>query len=121
MLSSGTLRLVALLAVLRHPDPPAVLVVEELENGLAPRTIAVVLEAIRTAVDEQRTQVIVTTHSPHLLNLGLLEHIVFVGRNAKGEPEFRRPADDADLRRWAKRFDPGELYTINEFKVSFQT
>ena len=116
LLSTGTLRLVALLAVLRHPNPPALLVVEELENGLDPRTIAVVLEAIREAVEENRTQVIVTTHSPHLLNLVLLKHIVLVERNEKGEPEFRRPADDADVRRWAERFSPGDLYTMNEFK-----
>jgi predicted ATPase len=113
LLSTGTLRLMALLALLRHPDPPAVLVVEELENGLDPRTVAVILEAIRLAVEDKRTQVIATTHSPHLLNLALLQHIVFVERNDKGEPIFHRPSDNKDVRRWSKRFAPGELYTMN--------
>ena len=37
LLSTGTLRIVALLACLRHPKPPPLLVVEEIENGLDPR------------------------------------------------------------------------------------
>ena len=34
LLSTGTLRVLALLAVLRHPSPPPLVVVEEIENGL---------------------------------------------------------------------------------------
>src|SRR5207245_6156416 len=37
LLSTGTLRVAALLACLRHPDPPTVLVIEEIEHGLDPR------------------------------------------------------------------------------------
>jgi predicted ATPase len=114
LLSTGTLRVAALLAVLRHPNPPALLIVEELENGLDPRTIAVLMETIRQAVEEKRTQVIATTHSPHLLNLALIEHIVLVERDEKGEPRFHRPATKSDVQRWAKRFAPGDLYTMNE-------
>jgi predicted ATPase len=114
LLSTGTLRVVALLAVLRHPEPPALLVVEELENGLDPRTIAVLMETIRQAVEEMRTQVIATTHSPHLLNLALIEHIVLVERDEKGEPKFHRPATKSDVKRWAKQFAPGDLYTMNQ-------
>lgn len=118
LLSTGTLRVAALLAVLRHPEPPALLVIEELENGLDPRTIAVLMESIREAVQEKRTQIIATTHSPHLLNLALIEHIVLVERNPKGEPEFNRPADKKEVQRWGKRFAPGDLYTMNELHKS---
>ena len=46
LLSTGTLRILALLACLRHPDPPPLLVVEEIENGLDPRTIHLLVEEI---------------------------------------------------------------------------
>ncbi|HKV39440.1 MAG TPA: AAA family ATPase [Blastocatellia bacterium] len=37
VLSQGTLRPLALLALLRHPMPPPLIVIEEIENGLDPR------------------------------------------------------------------------------------
>lgn len=114
LISTGTLRVAALLAVLRHPEPPALLVVEELENGLDPRTIAVVMEIIREAVEGKQTQVIATTHSPHLLNLASIEHIVLVERDEKGEPFFHRPGTEKEVQKWAKQFAPGDLYTMNE-------
>jgi predicted ATPase len=112
MLSTGTLRLLALLALLRHPDPPPLIVVEEVENGLDPRSIHLIVEEIRNAVLDGVTQVILTTHSPYLLDLLTLEHLVLVERDSKGQPVFRRPADDAGLQRWAADFAPGRLYTM---------
>lgn len=116
LLSSGTLRLVALLALLRDPTPPSLLVIEELENGLDPRTVALVIDEIRAAVDERRTQVIATTHSPFLLDLVQLEHLLLVRRDEKGEPEFVRPADDRGLQEWATKFAPGQLYRMSRLQ-----
>ena len=110
MLSTGTLRIAALLACLRHPTPPPLLVVEEIENGLDPRTLHLVVEEIRAAITAGSTQVILTTHSPYLLDLLDLSHIVVVDRH-EGEPFFHRP-DVAELARWAKEFSPGRLYTM---------
>jgi predicted ATPase len=112
MLSTGTLRLLALLALLRHPQPPPLMVVEEIENGLDPRSIHLIVEEIRNAVLDGVTQVILTTHSPYLLDLLTLGHLVLVERDRKGHPVFRRPADDAGLTKWADDFAPGKLYTM---------
>lgn len=112
LLSTGTLRMLALLALLRHPNPPPLIVVEEIENGLDPRSVHLIVEEIRNAVLAGRTQVIVTTHSPYLLDLLTLEHLVVVERDAKGHPHFFRPADQVNLQRWAEKFAPGKLYTM---------
>lgn len=112
MLSTGTLRMLALLALLRHPKPPPLIVVEEIENGLDPRSVHLIVEEIRNAVLSGVTQVIVTTHSPYLLDLLKLEHLVVVERDAQGHPRFSRPADQANLQRWAQEFAPGKLYTM---------
>ena len=80
LLSTGTLRILALLACLRHPYPPPLLVVEEIENGLDPRTIHLLVEEFRAAIAAKKTQILVTTHSPYLLDLLDLSHIVVVER-----------------------------------------
>jgi predicted ATPase len=110
LLSTGTLRIVALLACLRHPRPPTLLVVEEIENGLDPRTLHLLVEEIRAAVNAGTTQVILTTHSPYLLDLLDLSHIVIVERE-DGQTVFRRP-DEKKLAHWSKSFAPGRLYTM---------
>lgn len=97
MLSTGTLRMLALLALLRHPDPPPLILVEEIENGLDPRSVHLIVEEIRTAVLSGHTQVVLTTHSPYLLDLLALEHLVMVERDAQGHPRFTRPADHESL------------------------
>jgi len=112
LLSSGTLRFLALLALLRHPQPPPLIFIEEIENGLDPRTIHLLVDEIRAAVESGRTQVIATTHSPYFLDLVPLESIILVER-ADGHPTFTRPADQKGLEEWAKRFAPGQLYTMD--------
>lgn len=112
MLSTGTLRVLALLATLRHPQPPPLVVVEEIENGLDPRSIHLLVEEIRTAVLTGVTQVVLTTHSPYLLDLLKLDQLVLVARDEAGEPRFHRPADDAKLAQWSREFAPGRLYTM---------
>lgn len=50
-------------------DPPSVaLVIEEIENGLHPAQAQRVLELIDETTSEQNSQVLVTTHSPALLD-----------------------------------------------------
>ena len=110
LLSTGTLRIVAILACLRHPKPPPLLVIEEIENGLDPRTLHLVVEEIRAAITAGTTQVILTTHSPYLVDLLDLSHIVVVERE-EGQPVFRRP-DAEQLADWSKSFSPGRLYTM---------
>lgn len=120
MLSTGTLRVLALLALLRHPIPPPLIVIEEIENGLDPRSIHLLVEEIRTAVLSGTTQVILTTHSPYLLDLLKLDQLVLVARDSNGEPRFHRPADDAKLTEWAKEFAPGRLYTMGSLHEAAQ-
>lgn len=110
LLSTGTLRILALLALLRHPEAPPLIIIEEIENGLDPQSINLIVNEIRNAVESGKTQIIITTHSPYLLDLVLLDHIVLVERK-DGQPVFRRPADNERLRQWAESFSLGTLYT----------
>ena len=112
MLSTGTLRVLALLATLRHPQPPPLVLIEEIENGLDPRSIHLLVEEIRTAVLSGSTQVVLTTHSPYLLDLLTLDHLVVVERDTVGHPTFTRPSSSVKLKNWTDTFAPGKLYTM---------
>lgn len=111
LLSQGTLRILALLAVFRHPKRPTVVFIEEVENGLDPRTIHLVVDEIRHFV-ESGGQVVLTTHSPFLLDLLHLSQVIVVERDEMGAPFFKRPGNDGALKDWAEKFAPGKLYTM---------
>ena len=111
LISTGTIRILALLAVLRNPEPPPLIVMEEIENGLDPRTIHLILEEIQAMVHSGKSQIILTTHSPYFLDLLPLQTLLLAERDKMGNPVFRRPADDKEVRDWAKDFAPGRLYT----------
>jgi predicted ATPase len=111
LFSSGTLRILALLAVLNQPELPSVLFIDEIENGLDPRTIGLLTEEIRQAVQQKKMQVMATTHSPYFLDLLDLKHIIVTERQAD-RVVFIRPDTDESLTLWKERFSPGKLYTM---------
>jgi predicted ATPase len=120
LLSTGTLRILALLALLRHPEPAPLIVIEEIENGLDPRTIHLIVEEIRNVVEAGTSQVIITTHSPYLLDLLTLSQIVLVERDDTGQPVFSRPSDQESVQEWTKNFGSGKLYTMGRLSQKGQ-
>lgn len=64
--SFGTIRALALLAMLHDPNPPRLTCVEEIDHGLHPYALERIVERLRGAT--RRTQLIVATHSPALVN-----------------------------------------------------
>ena len=64
--SDGTLKLLAYLLLMYDPTPPAFIGLEEPENFLHPRLLYGLAEECRAAAE--RTQLLVTTHSPFFLN-----------------------------------------------------
>ncbi len=115
LLSTGTLRILALLALFRHPEPPPLIVIEEIENGLDPRSVQLIVEEIRRVTESGRSQVILTSHSPYLLDLFDLAHIVLVERQ-DGAPTFTRPDERQELDSWKQRFGPGRLHASGRLR-----
>lgn len=64
VLSEGTLRILGLLALSGTKEPPALIGFEEPENGVHPRRIQRIAKLLETHRFLQRTQYIITTHSP---------------------------------------------------------
>jgi predicted ATPase len=64
--SDGTLKLLAYLTLLYDPEPPRLIGIEEPENFLHPRLLPELAEECTLAAE--RTQLILTSHSPFLVN-----------------------------------------------------
>jgi len=69
-MSDGTIRLLGLLAVLRQPVPPAVVVIEEPENAMHAYAIHHFLSVARRVAmaDQFSSQVFLTSHSPAVVD-----------------------------------------------------
>jgi predicted ATPase len=68
LLSDGTLRALAVLTAIETSEPGSRVVVEEFDNGLHPSRVAMMLEAIIDAATRRTLNVLVTTHSPTVLD-----------------------------------------------------
>jgi predicted ATPase len=65
-LSDGTLRVFGILLALYQQPAPSLLVIEEPEQTIHPGVLPALAEACKEA--SQRTQIVITTHSPHLVD-----------------------------------------------------
>ena len=113
LLSSGTLRILALLSIFESPNRPSVLFIDEIENGLDPRTIGLLLSQIESVFADGSMQVIVTTHSPYFLDMAPLESII-VSEKVNGGSVYEIPNSKSSLRAWKDKFSPGKLYTMGK-------
>ena len=66
--SDGTLRFVAMLAALFGDDQECMYFFEEIDTGIHPNRLWLLLDLIEKQTAKNSTQVIATTHSPDLLN-----------------------------------------------------
>ena len=112
-LSDGTLRLLCLLTVLLDPNPPPLICIEEPETGLHPdaiRDVAGLLAEVST-----RTQIIVTTHSPALIDAlsDQPEAVAVCERDFDGFTQIRR-LQGSKLTEWLERYTLGELWQKGE-------
>lgn len=89
--SDGTLKMLAYLTVLYDPTPPRFVGIEEPENFLHPRLLPELGEECRLA--SERTQLLVTTHSPFFLNTCRAEEVRILYRDELGFTQARTAAD----------------------------
>jgi predicted ATPase len=108
-LSDGTIRFICLATALQQPDLPSTIVIDEPELGLHPYAISLLADLIRSAAE--RTQVIVSTQSPTLLDHFAPEDVVVVNRR-DGRSVFER-LEPEKLAEWLKEYSIGELWQKN--------
>ena len=89
--SDGTLKMLAYLVMLHDPAPPPFIGIEEPENFLHPRLLPELAEECRDAAE--RTQLMVTTHSPFFLNGLRPKEVRVLWRDEAGYTQTERAHD----------------------------
>jgi len=107
--SDGSIRFICLATALLQPEPPATIIIDEPELGLHPSAIGILAELIQNA--SRRTQLIVATQSPTLIDNFAVENVIVVSRK-KGESSFSR-LREKDFNVWLENYSVGELWTKN--------
>lgn len=89
--SDGTLRFLAMLAALLGPEPARFYFFEELENGIHPTRLHLLLDLIEHQVEKGRIQIVVTTHSPNFLGLLSEKNLPYASLTYRlpGQPDAR--------------------------------
>lgn len=108
-LSDGSLRFMALAALLMQPHPPKTIIIDEPELGLHPMAINKLAGLIKKA--SIHSQVIISTQSVGLVNHFNPDEIVTVDRK-DGQSVFER-LDNNSLQNWLEDFSLGELWNKN--------
>jgi predicted ATPase len=111
-LSDGTIRFMALLAILLDPGASSLLCIEEPELGVHPDALTLIADLLVEA--SEKTQVVVTTHSDGLVS-ALTEQAdsVLVSDYMAGGTEFKRLESDK-LKHWLDKYKLGEIWRIGK-------
>jgi ABC-type Mn2+/Zn2+ transport system ATPase subunit len=96
-LSDGTLSLLALSILPFLDNVPSFVTVEEPENGIHPKAIEVILESLQAVEDRQ---VLVTTHSPIVVAISKLQHLVCLSMTKNDGVQVLRGTEHPTLSSW---------------------
>lgn len=114
--SDGTMKMLAYLVVMNSPAMPPFIGVEEPENFLHPRLLPGLAEECRAATD--RSQLLVTTHSPFFVNATRPEEVRVLYRDEQGFTRMLRAADIRGVREFmAAGATLGHLWLEGHFGV----
>ncbi|MDR1163957.1 MAG: AAA family ATPase [Candidatus Accumulibacter sp.] len=102
--SDGTIKMFAYLVLLYDPDPHPLLCVEEPENQLHPKLLRELAEEFRDYAQRGASQVLVSTHSPELLNALRLDEVFWLVKKG-GYTRIHRARDDAQLAAYMREGD----------------
>lgn len=106
-MSDGTLRFLGCLAALYSPASPGLICFEEPENYVHPRLLELTVDLLKSA--SERTQVIVNTHSPYLVDF-LDPGDLFIVEKVDGETQVKRAEDKKGIKEALKTLGLGEMW-----------
>ncbi|MCI4625921.1 MAG: AAA family ATPase [Candidatus Magnetoovum sp. WYHC-5] len=108
-LSDGTIRFICLTTALLQPTLPSTIIIDEPELGLHPYAIDILAELIQAT--SKKTQLIISTQSPTLIDYFNPQDIIVVDRK-DGASVFQR-LNENELSLWLEEYSLGELWCKN--------
>lgn len=112
--SDGTLKLLAYLLLLYDPNPPKLIGIEEPENYLHPKILGELSEECQLATE--RSQLIVTTHSPFFIDALQASQVRVLHRGEDGYTRVKRVSDMPGIAEFIENGAKlGELWMEGQF------
>ena len=117
--SVGVRLMLFFVALTYHPSPSKIILLEEPENGVHPRRLADVMSLLRDITTGKHcghpAQVILTTHSPYLLDhVDLDQDQILVFRREQDGSRTAEPVDKERLKTFLDEFMLGEVWFNQE-------
>ena len=109
--SDGVMLSLAYLALCYRPDPPKVLLIEEPEAGVHHASLKQIVTTLRELSDQKHVQIVLTTHSPYLLDCVEPEEVRVFAKDDEGAVHATKLSDHPDVERMKKHFMSGEIWT----------
>ena len=106
-ISDGTLKFLCLMAILYNPNRGSVVCIDEPELGLHPDMINTLYEAIEFAAET--SQIIISTHSAHLLDYFELEQIRVFEKDENNATIVKKYTEE-EFSGWYEHFYPGQMW-----------
>ncbi len=115
-ISDGTLLTLGLLTVLAAPEPPQLVLIDELERGLHPKALGDLVQQLRRLQEQDpNLQIVATSHSPYLLDHFRAEEILLTSLDREGYAVIKPLTDHPEYERWKDLMAPGEFWsTVGE-------
>jgi predicted ATPase len=110
-ISDGTLRFLLLESIFYNPQRGNIVAIDEPERGLHPDMIRSVAEMIKYAANS--TQIIVATHSPHLLNQFELDDVLVFEKDEDNSTIVKSISED-DFSDWEGDYLPGQMWLLGQ-------
>lgn len=109
-LSDGILRLICWTVLCLHPEPPTLICIDEPDQGIHPRTFAVLAALFQKA--SLRTQILLTSHSSYFLTFFDIPEIA-VMKKVDGRSQFSKVEDSKTLVSILNDFGPEEIESLH--------
>lgn len=110
-ISGGTLRYLLLESIFYNPLRGNFVAIDEPESGLHPDMIKSVADMIKLAA--KNTQIIIATHSPHLLNQFELDDILVFEKNPDNST-IVHSISESDYPDWEGDYLPGQMWLLGQ-------
>ena len=109
--SDGVILSLAFLALAHNPTPPNILLVEEPENGVHHASLKDIVGTLKKLTEEKGVQVILTTHSPYLLDLVEPEEVRVFTKDDEGAVHAKKMSEAPEVEDMKKHFMTGEIWS----------
>jgi len=109
--SDGVMLSLAYVALCYQPEPPNILLIEEPETGVHYGSLREIVGMLKHLSNERHVQVVLTTHSPYLLDCVEPEDVRVFAKDKDGAVHAAKLSDHPEVESLKKHFMTGEIWT----------